>query len=60
VALLAEKVRGLKNCEVNILRAATLSAAQLTYSLRGAHSDFVVFSFVKPEDEEVFCQSLHW
>ena len=56
VALPAEKVRGLKNSEVVQLRR-TLSAAQLTYSLRRGDVDYVVvFCFSKPEDTQAFAE----
>jgi hypothetical protein len=54
VALAAEKVSGLKNSEEVHGFAKTLSAAPLTYFIRGDDADFVVFCFAKPEDAEVF------
>jgi hypothetical protein len=51
VAIPAEKVRGLKNSDLLFGPVADLSAAQLTYTLRRGHSDYVVFA--KPEDAEL-------
>jgi hypothetical protein len=56
VALLADKVHGLKNSEVVRGFADTLSVASLTYSISRADVDLVVFCFAKPEDAEAFCQ----
>jgi hypothetical protein len=53
----AEKVRGLKNRESDISAAGVLSAAPLTYSLRGDYSAFVVFCFAKAGRRAGLCQS---
>jgi hypothetical protein len=56
VALSADKVRGLDNCEVVHGFADTLSVAPLTYHMRCDDFDFVVFCFAKPEDAAVFAE----
>ena len=62
VALPAEMVRGLENSglensELVHSVAASLSAAQLRYSLRRGDGDHVVVScFAKPEDAQTFCE----
>ena len=49
MALLAEKVPGLKNGEVTFGAVGVPSATPLTYSLRRDDCDFVVFCFSKSE-----------
>ena len=54
VALPADKVRGLTNSETVRGFADTLTVAPLTYSIRRADDDFVVFCFARQEDAAAF------
>jgi hypothetical protein len=56
VALSADKVRGLDNCEVVHGFADTLSVAPLTYNIRRHDFEFVVFCFAKAEDAALFAE----
>jgi hypothetical protein len=54
VVLPADKLRELMNSEIVRTAAAALLAASLAYSMRRGALDFVVFSFAKPENADVF------
>jgi hypothetical protein len=56
VALLAEKVRGLKNSETVRSFANTLSVAQRQLHMCRDNVEFVIFCFAKPEDADTFCE----
>ena len=56
VALLADKVLGLKDSEIVHRVAAALSVAPMSYFMRRDDLDFVVFCFAKPEDADTCCE----
>jgi hypothetical protein len=56
VALLAQRVRGVKNSEVIFCGPGLLSATPLTYCLRRNHGNYVVLCFSNPEDAVSFAK----